>query len=188
VPGAESLEIGADELRLIDELAPLLGRSPRALKRFANVYRLMKAGLTPAERASFMKGQNFRMAGYQAVLFLLAVDTGLPELAPRFFEFVMKGAATRPWEAPRPEDEEALEDENARDPMRYQRDWLLAELEKSVQADGPEREQLRTLDHWLEDYRAQMEEWAAVYHMSRWAPRVSRFSFQPPARSHALAT
>jgi hypothetical protein len=187
IPSAESLEIGGDELRFIDALAPLLGRSPRALKRFANVYRLMKAGLTPAERVGFMKGLDFRMAGYQAVLFLLAVDTGLPELAPHFFDLVMQGAATRPWETPPPEDEEAPEDENARDPTRYQRDWLLAELEKRVAADGPEREQLRTLDRWLESYRGQMEEWAAVYHLSRWAPRVSQFSFQPPARTHAGA-
>ena len=38
----EGLEITSDELTAMDELAPLLGRSPRALKRFLNTYRLMK--------------------------------------------------------------------------------------------------------------------------------------------------
>ena len=37
-----SLEIEPLELACMDELAPLLGRSPRALKRFVNTYRLIK--------------------------------------------------------------------------------------------------------------------------------------------------
>ena len=37
--------VTADELRYIEHVAPLLERSPRALKRFANVYRLLKASL-----------------------------------------------------------------------------------------------------------------------------------------------
>src|SRR5205823_5849171 len=41
----ESLEILKAELEYITKLAPVLGRSPRALKRFVNVYRLIKVGL-----------------------------------------------------------------------------------------------------------------------------------------------
>jgi hypothetical protein len=80
----ESLMFRPEELEFMAALAPLLDRSPRALKRFVNVYRLIKAGLTPAEQRAF-HGAEGQVPPYHAVLFLLAVDTGLPELADEFF-------------------------------------------------------------------------------------------------------
>lgn len=77
---AESLEIRPEELAFMRELAPLLGRSPRALKRFVNVYRLVKAGLSPYQRRVFTS-PGTGMGDYRAVLFLLAVDTGAPRAA-----------------------------------------------------------------------------------------------------------
>jgi len=53
-PNVESLDIQDAELRAMTELAPLLGRSPRALKRFINVYRLVKATLLPVEYSTFI--------------------------------------------------------------------------------------------------------------------------------------
>jgi hypothetical protein len=44
---AKTLDITSDELRYMDTLAPLLEHSPRALKRFVNIYRLLKASLPP---------------------------------------------------------------------------------------------------------------------------------------------
>jgi hypothetical protein len=80
----ESLVFQPEELEFMAALAPLLDRSPRALKRFVNVYRLIKAGLTPAEQRAFL-AQDAPAAPYRAVLFLLAVDTGLPKVAENFF-------------------------------------------------------------------------------------------------------
>jgi len=80
----ESLVFRLEEMEFITALAPLLDRSPRALKRFVNVYRLIKAGLTPAEQRAFHQTAG-QVPPYQAVLFLLAVDTGLPEVAVEFF-------------------------------------------------------------------------------------------------------
>jgi hypothetical protein len=77
----ESLVFHHEEMEFIAVLAPLLDRSPRALKRFVNVYRLIKAGLTLTEQRAFVGADG----PYRAVLFLLAVDTGLPGLADRFF-------------------------------------------------------------------------------------------------------
>ncbi|HKP74643.1 MAG TPA: P-loop NTPase fold protein [Longimicrobiaceae bacterium] len=81
----ESLVFHPEEQEFIAAIAPLLDRSPRALKRFVNVYRLIKAGLTPAEQRAFMISSEGRPAPSGAVLFLLAVDTGLPEVAEPFF-------------------------------------------------------------------------------------------------------
>ena len=50
----ESLNVHDFEVAVIDALSPLLGRSPRALKRFVNLYRLIKAGLTPTEHDVFV--------------------------------------------------------------------------------------------------------------------------------------
>lgn len=80
----ESLVFRPEELEFMASLAPLLDRSPRALKRFVNVYRLIKAGLTPAQQRAF-QGTGEQEAPYRAVLFLLAVDTGLPEFADEFY-------------------------------------------------------------------------------------------------------
>jgi hypothetical protein len=85
-PNLESLTIHDFELAVIDDLSPLLGRSPRALKRFVNVYRLVKAGLTPAEHVVFIQQVDDQLDEYAAVLFLLAVDTGLPRVAAALFD------------------------------------------------------------------------------------------------------
>jgi hypothetical protein len=81
----ESLIFRPEETEFMAMLAPLLDRSPRALKRFVNVYRLIKAGLTAAEQRGF-HAVDGQVPPYQSVLFLLAVDTGFPELAKEFFE------------------------------------------------------------------------------------------------------
>ncbi|HET9446135.1 MAG TPA: hypothetical protein VFO35_07755, partial [Steroidobacteraceae bacterium] len=62
----------------------LLGRSPRTLKRFVNVYRLIRVGLSPYERELFLSTSH-GLADYRSVLFLLAVDTGAPLAARPLF-------------------------------------------------------------------------------------------------------
>lgn len=83
----ESLVFRPEELEFMTALAPLLDRSPRALKRFVNVYRLIKAGLKPAEQRLFYNSGG-ETAPYRPVLFLLAVDTGMPEVAEGLFSVV----------------------------------------------------------------------------------------------------
>jgi hypothetical protein len=94
-PAFKSLETTQEELDFMSRLAPVLGRSPRALKRFVNVYRLIKTGLTVHEARSFLQ-PNETLADYQAVLFLLAVDTGMPLLARDFFSVMEEGIITPP--------------------------------------------------------------------------------------------
>ncbi len=76
---APQLEILQVELDFMRQLAPLLRRSPRAVKRFVNLYRLIKAGLKPSGLATFISDEEF--SDFKVVLFLLAVVTNLPGLS-----------------------------------------------------------------------------------------------------------
>jgi hypothetical protein len=72
-----SLTFSAKEIEYMKKLVPLIGRSPRAVKRFLNCYRLIKVGLTPAEFDQFV-GDNGESNGYKAAMILLGVITGTP--------------------------------------------------------------------------------------------------------------
>ncbi len=87
----KSLDILPEEINFISKLGPLLGRSPRALKRFANTYRLIKASLPPDQEASFSLDHTIFGPPFQAVLFLLAVSTGFPEEASAIFHAIQNG-------------------------------------------------------------------------------------------------
>jgi hypothetical protein len=81
----KGMVIHEGELKFIEAIADLLGTSPRGVKRFVNLYRLIKAGLTAAELAGFQDAEGGGRS-YRAVLFLLALVTGLPTASKAFFE------------------------------------------------------------------------------------------------------
>ena len=56
-------------------LGPLAGTSPRAAKRFVNLYRLVRGTRRDGDLAEFLDGEP---PLYPAVLLWLAVDTGSP--------------------------------------------------------------------------------------------------------------
>ena len=80
----ERLTITAPESRFMEELSPLLGRSPRVVKRFVNLYQLIKARLDSATWALFF-GNEGEIAPYQMVMFLLSIVTAMPSFSTRFF-------------------------------------------------------------------------------------------------------
>jgi hypothetical protein len=82
---AEALKITELELAFMDKVSPLMPRTPRAVKRFVNIYRLYKAGLSPVALARFL-GTPVRAGNYQAVQVLLALVTGTPLFAERIFQ------------------------------------------------------------------------------------------------------
>jgi serine/threonine protein kinase len=84
---AEQLTIKREESDFSLTLAPILGFSPRALKRFVNVYLLIKVGLSDLqwriyyEKVHPKTGEKDAVGtirNFQAVMLLLAVITGLP--------------------------------------------------------------------------------------------------------------
>lgn len=69
---AEELTLTTDEFTLLHHLAPLLGPTPRSVKRFANVYQLLKM-MDPARPGP-------SPADYQLTALVLAVHEGRPDL------------------------------------------------------------------------------------------------------------
>ncbi|MGH4016246.1 MAG: P-loop NTPase fold protein [Pseudonocardiaceae bacterium] len=69
---AAKLTVTGPELRLIEDISPLIGATPRAVKRFINVYLLLK---------SVGRGRGWPLPEHGQVAVLLAIATGLPELA-----------------------------------------------------------------------------------------------------------
>ena len=79
-----SLLLDLNERNLMVAMGNVVGKSPRTVKRFVNIYRIIKAGLD-AKRLAAFNGTNGRKAEYPAVLVLLSVAHGQPELTPTFF-------------------------------------------------------------------------------------------------------
>ena len=76
----QSLSLSDKEVEYMKELSPLIGRSPRAVKRFLNCYRLIKVGLRPAQLKVFI-GKNGESTQYRALMILLGVITGAPTVS-----------------------------------------------------------------------------------------------------------
>lgn len=153
VPNLQSLEIRDFELSSIEALAPLLGRSPRALKRFVNLYRLIKAGLTVAEHNEFVRHNPEELGGFQAVLFLLAVDTGLPRLSRAVFDTLLVMKQRGELSIKRFLDE--------RDPHAFAdtADWS-------------------TLKDWIDQLERPETFDRGMAVIAKWVPQVARYSFQ----------
>ena len=144
----QSLEIYREEQEFINELSPLLGRSPRSLKRFVNVYRLIKVGLSDDELKSFLISEN-DLKDFEAVLFLLAIDTGFPSISEEFFRYLVKSPNSL-------ELESFFENIKSKNPMDYQQ-----------------------IKIWLEPKWNKWRTEKSLKQISKWIPQVSRYSFIP---------
>lgn len=70
----EKIEVDKLELAFLPRIAPLLDGNPRALKRFANTYRLVKSALSDVELGYFLNAKKERKtAPYQFSMAQLAV-------------------------------------------------------------------------------------------------------------------
>jgi KAP family P-loop domain len=69
---AAKLTVTSTELSFLEEISPLIGPTPRAAKRFVNIYLLLK---------SVGRGRGWPMPDQGQVAVLLAIATGLPDLA-----------------------------------------------------------------------------------------------------------
>jgi hypothetical protein len=92
----DPLRISPEEAEYVEEVAALLSDRPRALKRFVNVYRLLKASLPDIERAGFVSTEP--SSAYRICISQLAFFTSHPRLAPALIEAL---------ESPSPASEEA---------------------------------------------------------------------------------
>jgi KAP family P-loop domain len=79
-PPTEALRIRQAERDFMDEVAPLMPRTPRAIKRFVNIYRLYKAALSTPGLEKFV-GSPEHPGNFRAVQVLLALVIGTPDFA-----------------------------------------------------------------------------------------------------------
>ena len=77
---AQVLKITSDEATALSAVAPLVGTTPRTVKRFVNTYRLLKARAD--DPAEFGRPQG-SIGDHEVVAFLLAVVTGRPAVYQR---------------------------------------------------------------------------------------------------------
>jgi hypothetical protein len=87
-PSPEPLVIEKIERDFMLRLAPLVGRSPRTVKRFLNTYRVFRAGLDPGRLKGFL-GTQETPGDFREVQVLLGLICGAPDLAPEFFRYLL---------------------------------------------------------------------------------------------------
>ncbi|MEV6631974.1 P-loop NTPase fold protein [Actinoplanes sp. NPDC051470] len=75
---ARLLETTGDEAAALSAVAPLLGRTPRTVKRFVNTYQILKARTNDPAEFHHPRGG---VGDHEVVAFLLAVVTGQPAAA-----------------------------------------------------------------------------------------------------------
>ena len=85
-----TLQLTKDERDYMLELAPVIGRSPRSVKRFVNCYRLLKSALDRDDLAQATRDGTFR-----TTMLLLGMVTGLPDIAPALLADLRQAERTK---------------------------------------------------------------------------------------------
>jgi hypothetical protein len=107
-----------------------------------------------------MRPDERGVATFQAALFLLAVDTGLPNMAGPLFDLLCSLQ-----HRPLPQVTNAAA-------------WLLAKLEPMV--DDSKLDEWTSLKSWLDARREQFGSPTILRWLVEQAPLIARYSFQPP--------
>ena len=89
-------QLRLEEVELLKQLGPLAGRSPRAVKRLLNLYRLLRATRTGSKLTEFLEGSpSDPLPAYPGFQLCLAIEVGLPAAQiHRFREAVIIAAGS----------------------------------------------------------------------------------------------
>jgi hypothetical protein len=183
----ERLTLATWESSYMKLLFPLIP-SPRAAKRFVNVYRLLRGVLPNEDRASLIG--NEKQGGYRAALLLLAMVTGYPVEATivirELLERVKKTGGSEEWwtmlDAIRGtylKDPPSPNLKNASSPKGSRRVAPKAEPPQERPADDPDDTGYRweELFESLDLLRHNVGGDLSATKVARWAPVVARYSF-----------
>lgn len=162
-PFFKPLNLSDDEREFMKRLHPLIP-TPRAAKRFVNVYRLLRA-LNDEDEA--FRGSKER-AEHRAVLVLLAILTGHPSQGTEFLRDLLEGKASdRSWW-------DFVDDYRSR-----------AELPSNGAASQADAERWRQFFEKIDEVRNDLRNQGSCLDFDessdafvKWAGQVSRFSFQ----------
>lgn len=162
-----STEVTQAERDFMQELRPMLGRSPRSLTRYVNIFRLLKAVGQHDRIASRVREPAHPTAADEVTMFLLAVLTGCPDIAQPLLAEMVRTASDD-------EAEDALPAVVARAREARQE----AEREEGG-AGRPEsnEDQWDLLAHWLGEH----EPWARAQRVGTWerkVQQVARYSYR----------
>jgi hypothetical protein len=152
-----ALEIEAVEAAAMQQLAIVIGRSPRSLKRFVNVYRLIRASL-PHDELPLFKGSADSPGPFRAAMLLLAFVVGLPELADDLVSAI----------------EQAVE--QGKEAQAFAK--LLERLSARQTSDPEEWERLQA----FRTEQGSLGAWGKLTagELIRWTDRIVQYSFIPP--------
>jgi hypothetical protein len=76
-----------------EQLAQLVGRSPRTAKRFVNTYRFFRASIAPQKLDAYLEDR--RPPEYRCALMLLAIVVGAPDVSPEIFASIKAAPASQ---------------------------------------------------------------------------------------------
>ncbi len=76
-PRRQGLRLHDDELKLLQAMGPLAAKSPRAVKKMINLYRLLRVRYTDENLDDFLADGKPGVPSYRELLFALACENGL---------------------------------------------------------------------------------------------------------------
>lgn len=165
IPNPRRLRLEECERRLIQELYPLIP-SPRAAKRAANIYRLLRCSTPEEDLERFVRPD--KTGEYQAVQLLIAIQVGHPEQAERIIrDLVIEplGSIQGKWW------DFVAQVGQLHDPAKSRHKTKGEELES-------ESWQWRAFFARLTPLRDKIATNESCDNFIKWAPRVARFSFR----------
>ncbi len=151
-----AMTIQKTELDFVEELAPLLGRSPRALKRFVNTYMLVKAKLGDV---GILLGEA-NDTQYKIILVLVALVTHSPEVTPLVFQAVDYNAG--------------LQSAPASATWKSIQSYVVAQSKENKRSPDWEAEWKRVSD-WLDKHETELQtDWK---NLNIWVQRIARYAY-----------
>jgi len=200
----EYLNISGDECTFMKELHRFIP-SPRAGKRFINIYRLLRASVKEGERGAF--AGNAKGGPYQTAMALLGVLTAHPNQATEIFRDLIEGKPEGTWRefrtryeaevlAPEPIETDGSTEKTTRPPEGSSKksSSQLAKASERGRKRDTETEEPEEAPSQQPEKRTDRAEWMELFEklrgieekigarpmmeFVRWAPRVARYSFQ----------
>src|SRR5581483_10878246 len=161
--GFASMKLSGAEVNFLSKFESLAGATPRAIKRFVNIYRLLRARVSKAGEKEFL-GEYGKPREFEAVMYLLAMFNSTPSLAERFcaeMERLRDAQRDRPLSTGRPLAGEPLLD-------------VIRQLETQTGLSEPEQAMLRSIRAYAEGFEQPRSSVDSYY---RWHNVIARYSF-----------
>jgi KAP family P-loop domain len=161
-----------EEQTVIEELHFIVGSSPRRVRRFLDVYRLMRAGMEEGDVQELIAKRH-----YAVILALFAMLSGAPRAAPRVIELLRQ-------ESLRIADEE---EEGSEEHMKAFAHQTLESWHEHALREHPcpldEKDVIRNAMLYLDALNVPRPDLLAI--LRRWIPEIARYSFRE-VRMHRL--